>query len=80
MDQEAEIMKQSMARREAQAAAEEAEGEEEEPQQPLRKVGSGGRGTKCGCLEYDVPFSLFDILGSLYQIHNVLQLRRWCSG
>ena len=50
MDQEAEIMKQSMARRDAaQAAAEEVEGEEE-PQQPIRTVSSGGRGRMCACL------------------------------
>ena len=50
MDQEAEIMKQSMARRvAAQAATEETEGEEE-PQQPVRTVSSAGRGTVCACL------------------------------
>ena len=49
MDQEAEIMKQSMARRDAAqaaAAAEDDEGEEE-PQRPLRTVSSGGRGMMC---------------------------------
>ena len=52
MDQEADIMKQSMARQEAaQAAAEEAGKEEEEPGAgPLRTVSSGARGVACSLI------------------------------
>ena len=49
MDQEAEIMKQSMARQEA---AQEAAADEEEPGRPLRSVSSGARGdvsVRCRC-------------------------------
>lgn len=49
MDQEAEIMKQSMARQEA---AQEAAADEQEPGRPLRSVSSGARGD---VYDLDVP-------------------------
>ena len=85
MDQEAEIMKQSIARRDAaQAAAEEAEGEEE-PQQPLRTVSSAGRGVMCICL---FPYCCHNVCRGFNVVYiffnpnitSICQPRRWCSG
>ena len=65
MDQEAEIMQQSMVRREAaQEAAEQDDDLEEEPQAPLRTISSVGRGTFVRLLSFLLALYLRSWVGT----------------